>query len=329
MSILRLYELLLNSSVRVHKGTERRRDERARNMDMNTPRALLTTTILVSFAFAVNVAFSAAEVSHYDDVIENARELWREGRREEAVKEADRIIKELTAFIKEDPANSKVPNAMLNMALVYGVYGKDEFGKAEEVFKEIITRHPDHELMPAVKYYYGKNIAIGFGSQRNDEAMKIFEEVVRKYPKSDFAPRARIEKANWFRHLSERDPEKLKEAISIYESIVSRYPKSVSAAESAHVLTMLYLLRLDLGSTRIWLEKLSRLSHPLASELHADTHPIFVAYDIYLNEKDLNRAKRSITATLKKLRDSKSREKFIDSIVNINGRVESDKRRCI
>ena len=45
-----------------------------------------------------------------------------------------------------------------------------------------MTDYPEHELAPAVRYYYGRNIVWGFGDKRMEEALKVFEDVARDYP---------------------------------------------------------------------------------------------------------------------------------------------------
>jgi len=277
--------------------------------------------------FTASMAWPAGTVPDHEALIAKYRELASEGKREEIIKEADRIVEQSREVIREKPGTDEAIRARLNMALLYGVYGKGEFAEAEAIFTALIREHSDHALMPAVRYYYGKTIAVGWRAERWDEALKVFDGVARDYPKSEYAARATIERANWCRHLGEREEAKRREAIALYKRIVSKYPDTASGTESAYALFGLAMREHDLAEAKEWLDRIEKLHHPLAKENYALAYPRWAAADVFLNTTTLDEAVPVVTSALAAMTSDERTLEFLAALGEMNARAEEGEKR--
>lgn len=137
-------------------------------------KSLLIVMVAGTLALAVLGACRAAcaaSVPDHEWLVMNCRKLAREGRAQEAAEQAERVIKQSEDIIQSSPTGDKAAQAYLDMALMYSAYGKRDFAKADEVFKEAIEKYADHALLPAMRYYYAKNMVWGFRAERLDEAL--------------------------------------------------------------------------------------------------------------------------------------------------------------
>jgi TolA-binding protein len=130
------------------------------------------------------------------------------------------------------------------IASIHEARGKTE--DAMSTYLEIATRHSDDPRAPEALYGMAESMLKSRRRDKDTEARRILTEVVRRYPKSSFAPLALMARAKVEERLDlhERDPllqASAPSALTTYREIVDRYAWSASAASAMWNLAHAYL----------------------------------------------------------------------------------------
>lgn len=272
-------------------------------------------------------AACAASVPDHEWLVMNYRKLSSEGRVQEAQEQAERVIKQSEDIIQSDPTSDEAAQAYLNMALTYGIYGKRDFAKADQAFKEAIEAFPHHRLLPAIRYYYARNIAWGFRSERLEEALRIYEEIPLDHPESEYALRARIEQTNWLEVVGGHVEGKEEKVIALFKQLVAEHPNTASGVEAAYALFGFAMRDSDLKAAKQWTDQIALLEHPLAEEYHAWALARWVSADILVGRPDLDEAKKAIDDALSEMEDDRAKVHLLAAVLEANGLLDESSKR--
>jgi len=90
-------------------------------------------------------------------------------------------------------------------------------------FEKFLDSHPNQTINPAVEYYWGMMLNL---ANREQSAVYRLSSVVKKYPKSEYAPTAWIEYIGVLDNLGDRG-RVLDESKKFLESDYSSHPRAV------------------------------------------------------------------------------------------------------
>lgn len=128
--------------------------------------------------------------------------------------------------VVEDPAPATA-DAALELAVEHMKAGRQAVARI--VLQKAIEAHPGAPETPELLYRIAETY---FNEGPTDAAayktaVKSFDDVVQKYPKSEWAPWAMFRQGDAFESLGQRENAKL-----FWQSVVDRYPKSTAAKEA-------------------------------------------------------------------------------------------------
>lgn len=124
--------------------------------------------------------------------------------------------------------------ALYRLSGIYGLRGQYE--QQMKTIEQLEKTYPHSAYLPQLLYDKGRAQVLSRAQQ--GEAAATFALVEERYPSSEFAPRAALERA-----LLHSNNEREGEAISAYKSLISRYPDSPEAATALADLKSLYAER--------------------------------------------------------------------------------------
>ncbi len=108
------------------------------------------------------------------------------------------------------------PRDLYDMA--YGLVLRGEYAKAEQAFRDFVTRHPGDELVPNARFWIGET-----HFQRGDfqAAARAFLDVSQSYPAAPKAPESLLKLGQSLAKLDQRDP-----ACSTFAEMLRKYPRA-------------------------------------------------------------------------------------------------------
>jgi len=98
-----------------------------------------------------------------------------------------------------------------------------EMQKARDLFTRVVEQHPAHGLIPNCQYWIGETY---YSEKKFEPAILAFQDVIKKYPKSDKAPAALLKQSLSFKSIGDK-----KSARYVLNKLKDEYPKSEEAAK--------------------------------------------------------------------------------------------------
>ncbi len=117
-----------------------------------------------------------------------------------AKNQPEKAIALIDQFVNRNPGLSFADQIYIKKGEIY--YGLQEYNKAEESYKDFITKFPSSKSIPDAYYWIGKSAE---NLNQNQEAIFNFNRVFNNYPQSESAPAAVIEMANIYNKLKNYD----------------------------------------------------------------------------------------------------------------------------
>jgi TolA-binding protein/tRNA A-37 threonylcarbamoyl transferase component Bud32 len=156
----------------------------------------------------------------------------------------DQALETLHRVAADHGNGHRAVEAYFLIASIHEARGKTE--DAMSTYLEIASRHSDDPRAPEALYGMAESMLKSRRRDKDIEARRILTEVVRRYPKSSYAPLALMTRAKVEERLGlhERDPllqTSTPSSLATYREIVDRYAWSASAASAMWNLAHAYL----------------------------------------------------------------------------------------
>ena len=177
--------------------------------------------------------------------VKNALEAMNEGKRAQDEGSNRLALSYYNMVVKNYPDSIFAPEAYYQMAIVYSKRG--QFMDAYESLEEIIKRYPDYpkfNMIIGEEYNVASLIQSGatpylwgwmpWFSNYND-AIKIYEAIVKNAPYSDYAPIALMNIS-----IIAEDEDKSEAAIDALDRLINNYPKSMFAPDAYMQMAKVY-----------------------------------------------------------------------------------------
>lgn len=208
----------------------------------------LLTISLIAFLSACNSSKKDAD----NKVAHNPSELYSEGNL--AIKESKykSAIKSFETIEREHPASPLAPEATVKKA--YSFYLDDEFDDAIFTVEDFLKQYPSHHSVAYMYYlkalcYYDQIVDIGRDQQLTREALEALEEVVTRFPDSEYANDAKLKIDLAFNQLAGKEMNiglsylhkgNLIAALNRFKVVVSEYDTTIFVPEALYRMTEIY-----------------------------------------------------------------------------------------
>lgn len=144
------------------------------------------------------------------------------------------------------------PEALYRISSIYGQRG--EYREQIGIINELAAKYPDSPYLPNLVYDKGRAEML---SGKTAEAERTFASVEQRYPSSQVASLAALERA--LIYSNQRQDAK---AIAAYKSVVERYPESKAAETALSDLRSIYLSRDEMDIYASYVSGLSSSLRP-------------------------------------------------------------------
>ncbi len=138
---------------------------------------------------------------------------------------------------------------------VYSFYDASEYDQAIDAARRFISLHPGHKDVPYVYYMIGRShydqiSDIGRDQKQTQLAHNAFQELIRRFPSSDFSRDAKLKSELAEDHLAGKEMEigryyqrtgKFVAAANRFQTVVDQYQTTTQIEEALHRLTETYL----------------------------------------------------------------------------------------
>jgi outer membrane protein assembly factor BamD len=154
---------------------------------------------------------------------------------------------------RQHPYSPWATRAQLMAAYAY--YEENEYDQAVIAAERFIQLHPGHKDTPYAFYlaaisYYEQIIDVGRDQKITELALRALNEVVRRYPKSEYARAARLKVDLAYNHLAGKEMEigryyqsrkQYSGAINRFRVVIEKYQTTSHVPEALHRLVETYL----------------------------------------------------------------------------------------
>lgn len=154
---------------------------------------------------------------------------------------------------RQHPYSAWARRAILMKA--FAQYQDNEYEDAIETLDGFISLHPGNKDAPYAYYlkamcYYERISAVGRDQKNTDDAVKALNDVVKRYPNTEYARDARLKLDLTYDHLAGREmyvgryyqrSNKTLAAINRYKTVVDKYQTTSQVPEALHRLVENYL----------------------------------------------------------------------------------------
>ena len=190
------------------------------------------------------------------------------------------------------------------MMTAFAQYRAEKYNDAIATIDRFLRLHPGHEDADYMYYLKGMSFYTRLSNVKRDqgfthEALKDFEELVRRYPDSKYTRDARLKITLCRDHIAGQEmavgrfyqqQERYLAAINRFKEVVDKYPRTAQAPEALYRLTESYL---SLG-----LKEQAKKTAAVLGHNYPDTHWYQKAYKLMT---DANAARPDDTSTLDKV----------------------------
>lgn len=188
-----------------------------------------------------------------DNLITNdPLKLYKEGNLAINESKYKTAIKTFEAIEREHPASPLAPEATIKKA--YSFYLNDEFDEAIFTIEDFLKQYPNHPSAAYMHYlkalcYYDQMVDVGRDQQLTADALNALEEVINRYPESEYASDAKLKMELAFNQLAGKEMDiglfylnkgELIAAINRFKTVVTQYDTSIFTPEALYRLTEIY-----------------------------------------------------------------------------------------
>jgi outer membrane protein assembly factor BamD len=211
-------------------------------------RALLASAMLV-----LAVAGCSSNDDEQDYVERTVDELYNEALDQLKDNNPRQAAQDFEEVERQHPYSQWATRAQIMAA--YAFYQADAYDDAVAAARRFIDLHPGHQDVPYAYYligvsYYEQISDVGRDQKNTELALEAFEELIRRFPDSDYARDAGL-KADLARdHLAGKEMNigryylrrgKYVAAINRFQSVIDRYQSTTHVPEALHRLTEAYM----------------------------------------------------------------------------------------
>lgn len=128
--------------------------------------------------------------------------------------------------------------ALMKLSNIY--YVRANFDKQISTIDKVIDRNKDANILAELLYKKAKAISLS-SSQNDNEAFRLYDNIIEKYSDSHFARLSYLEKAMLKSAANEKD-----EAIEIYKDLINKYKNTEEALQAIEDLRSIYRSKNDM-----------------------------------------------------------------------------------
>jgi len=192
-----------------------------------------------------------------------------------------------------------------SMKMVQALEQQQKFADAAVAYLQFTKDYPTSNL--AETAYYNASVAFEKG-EKVDEAIKVREEFIKKYPNSDHTPDVILYLGDNYRKTTD-----FSHASDYYELLAEKHPKFKSSCDALYNAGF---FRENLGETQKAIGDYRAYMKQCAD--HADTHEVlFTIAELYEKKKDVPNATKTYDEYIKTFGAKKSPDNFLDAKARI------------
>ncbi|HXI86573.1 MAG TPA: outer membrane protein assembly factor BamD [Parvularculaceae bacterium] len=179
--------------------------------------------------------------------------LYQQASTKLELKRYDEAVKLFEEVERQHPYSPWARRAMLMKSFAY--YQSDDYDKATDALDQFITLHPGNKDAPYAYYlkamcYYEQISDVGRDQEKTDNAVSALNDVIQRYPNSEYARDARLKLDLTYDHLAGKEMYVgryyLKQnaqiaAINRFKYVISHYQTTSHVPEALERLTEAYL----------------------------------------------------------------------------------------
>jgi outer membrane protein assembly factor BamD len=221
--------------------------------DGSRGRGHVLRALLVSAMLVLAVAGCSSNDDEQDYVERPVDELYNEALDQLKDNNPRQAAQDFEEVERQHPYSQWATRAQIMAA--YAFYQADAYDDAVAAARRFIDLHPGHQDVPYAYYligvsYYEQISDVGRDQKNTELALEAFEELIRRFPDSDYARDAGL-KADLARdHLAGKEMNigryylrrgKYVAAINRFQSVIDRYQSTTHVPEALHRLTEAYM----------------------------------------------------------------------------------------
>ena len=260
-------------------------------------RTAAQTALLVSLAITMSACstFGGGKKEKLAYVERPAEQIYRQGHEEMEQGDWDRAKLFFNEVERQHPFSKWARRSMLMTA--YANYKSTNYEEAVATAQRFIGLHPGSDSAPYAYYliamsYYDQIYDVGRDQETTVNAEAALQQVVRRYPESDYAADARLKLELTHDHLAGKEMAVgrfyLKQnqqlaAIGRFKNVVRDYETTSQTEEALHRLVEAYVGLGIIGEAKMVGAVLGH-NHP-TSEWYADSYELLAEYGVNLDEE--------------------------------------------
>ncbi len=224
-----------------------------------------------------------------------AEQIYRQGFEQMEARDWDRAKLFFNEVERQHPFSKWARRAMLMTA--YANYKATDYEEAVATAQRFIGLHPGSDSAPYAYYliamsYYDQIYDVGRDQETTVNAEAALQQVVRRYPESDYAADARLKLELTHDHLAGKEMAVgrfyLKQnqqlaAIGRFKNVVRDYETTSQTEEALHRLVEAYVSLGIIGEAKM-VGSVLGYNHP-TSEWYADSYKLLAEYGVNLDEE--------------------------------------------
>ncbi len=243
--------------------------------------------VLMAVAVAVvsGCGSSGKEKKKFAYVERPVEQLYQDAAARLENKRWDEAIELFAEVERQHPYSSWARRAMLMRA--FARYQTNDYDEAVEALDQFITLHPGNKDAPYAYYlkamcFYERISDVGRDQKNTDDAVKALNDVINRYPDTEYARDSRLKRDLTFDHLAGKEmyigryylkQHKHIAAINRFKYVVANYQTTDHAPEALHRIVEAYL---QVGIVEEARAAAAVLGHNYpGSRWYEDTHRLF------------------------------------------------------
>lgn len=269
------------------------------------------TALLVGIALTMSACstFGGNKKEKLAYVERPAEQIYRQGFEEMEQRDWDRAKLFFNEVERQHPFSKWARRAMLMTA--YANYKATDYEEAVATAQRFIGLHPGSDSAPYAYYliamsYYDQIYDVGRDQETTVNAEAALQQVVRRYPESDYAADARLKLELTHDHLAGKEMAVgrfyLKQnqqlaAIGRFKNVVRDYETTSQTEEALHRLVEAYVGLGIIGEAKM-VGSVLGYNHP-TSPWYADSYKLLAEYGVNLDEEVQKPRERGYWSRLK------------------------------
>ncbi len=271
------------------------------------------TTLLLMLALSMSLSacagFGKKNKEKLAYVERPAEQIYRKGYENMEKRDWDRAKLYFNEVERQHPFSKWARRSMLMTA--YANYKATDYEEAIATAQRFIGLHPGSDSTPYAYYliamsYYDQIYDVGRDQETTVNAESSLQQVVRRYPETDYARDARLKLELTHDHLAGKEMAVgrfyLKEnqqlaAIGRFKNVISQYDTTSQVEEALHRTVEAYVGLGIIGEAKL-VGSVLGYNHP-TSEWYADSYKLLAEYGVDLDDEIKKPRKRGYWTRLK------------------------------